>query len=314
VEHLKRLEAIDKEIASIMDALDVKKELITHLSIIDHKRKRLKDKVNKLYAFVDKEQAKFEELESTSVVSLFYKVLGVYEGRYEQEEQDFVDAALNYNAALDQLHLIDFELRLVKKKLVALESKELNVDELLAEKQQLFNVYDAVVARDINKFDSLLYTNRRQVSQAYNLINKIEIILKDLRYILRAVVETGRWILSNQGSKYFLPYKYNKQITLASRAATRAQNNIDNFNVLVKNYAPKSSFQKIYINEYLSKLFDQLIKDWVAHYYFKSSENGLREDIGKLENLSEDLHKEIKELNLDSENLLAEKKQYLIKL
>lgn len=311
---IERLEEIDLAIAEVVDILDSKKELEEHLVYIEHKRHALKNKVNQLYAFVDKEQAQFENLEVNSVVSLFYKVLGLHEGWYEQEKQDFVEAALKYNAALDQLHLLDFEVKIVRRKLKAIEETNVNIDNLLVEKQRIINVYDMNKAREIGRFDTLIYSNRKQKQIGYKLIYEMEKILKDLHFILEIVSKTGKWMLNNRGDRNNLPFWYNKHIKLASRAATRAQNNLDDFNVHLNKYDPDLTINKIYITDYLDKLFDQLIKDWVANYYFKSSETSLNKSIEVLERLKLELESKIDFFKKDSELIEKEKKEFLMKL
>lgn len=314
MEHLERLEAIDKAIAEAIDALDLKKDLVTHLSVIDHKRSRLKEKVNKLFAFVDQEKANFEILETNSIVPLFFKVLGVYKGRYDQEQQDFVQAALNYNAALDQLHLLDFELKIVKKKLARLEKKKIDIEKLLKEKQQIYNVNDAKIAREIGEFDTDIYTHRKRITNAHKLQLEIDVILEDLQFILDTIVSTGAIILKGGSSRKFLPYKNIKGIKLASRAATRAQNNLDNFNIHLREYDPEIRTNKIFVTQYLDSLFEQLIKDWVAHYYFKSSEKKLKSDIEILKDLRKGIDSNIKVIGQHLEYLIVEKREYLIAL
>lgn len=314
MKHLERLEEINAEIASIEDARDLKNELETHLSILDLERSRLNARINKLFAYLDKERKEFEVLETLSIVPLFFKVLGVYEGRYEKGRIDFVEAALNYNAALDQLHLIDFELKIVKKKLSRLASSGKNMDALLKEKQDIFNVYDADTAREIGKFDTNIFTARRRKSLAYNLIFDANKILEDLAYIQETVKSTGIWVLKYQDKAQHLPYQQKKKIKLASRAATRTQLKLNGFIREINEFYPEKIEGKILIKDYLKELFSNLVKDWVAHYYFKSSEKSLSEDIIQLEGIRDELEAEIGSIKRDLMRIAQEKKDFLIEL
>jgi len=313
--NLEKLERIDQRIAELVVAQDSKKELEEHLDYIEQRQQALKDKVNRLYAFVDKEKAKFENLEANSVISLFYKVLGVHKGWYEQEEQDFVEAALKYNAAIDQLHLLDFEVKIVRRKIGSLEDVSFDIDNLLAEKQGIFNVYDAVEARKIGGYDTLIYTNRRQKNLAYKLIYEMDKILKDLHFILEVVSATGKWMLQNNGVRNLLPFKFNKQIKLASRAATRAQNNLDDFRAKLNKYDPSITVNRISITaNYLDNLFRHLIKDWVADHYFKASEVQIQDTIVAMESSKQELEGKIEFYEKENEILAKDKMEYLIKL
>ncbi len=314
MKHLERLEEIDRKIAQARESSDIKDELQSHLEDVEQRRVELNEKINRLFAYVDAGKAKFENLESNSVVSLFYKVLGMQEALVEEEHQNFVQSALEYNAALDQLHLLDFEIKIVRRKLHDISKMQMNVDALLEEKQKIINVHDAATARKIGSYDNLIYSARKKERDGLKLIAELDKILKDLRFIYDIVNKTGDWMSENRGARNYLPFWYNKQIKLASRASSRVQNNLDEIGKHILKFDSEIQLKKMYVKDYLDRLFDQLIKDWVANYYFKSTEKNIKDTIAVLESLKIGIEEKLAFLKEDVELLIKEKREFLLKL
>src|SRR5687767_10856400 len=104
---------------------------------IVHLRDRLKDEEKALEVMgimLDKEQRDVELLEKEGFQSMLRKFIGDREQKLEKEKDEYVRAALRYNALFKSVELIKYELDLLEKKDQNEDAVKYHVEELISKR------------------------------------------------------------------------------------------------------------------------------------------------------------------------------------
>ena len=255
-----QLEKINKKIRVLTEQVDTRISFEKHLGYLKSKKEELNTSIHRLHAIVDKERQEYEILETENLENLFMKVLGFHKTKYEKERQEFVEASLKYNSAIDRFILIDFEIEIVEKKLFQILDMQKSLDTLLLEKQAYFQKHDFSKARKVGQFDLDIHNNQRKINISRKLISEGQRINLNIKSIEKALDEVSKWLNTKGVFSKPLPFELKRKLRKASKDCVKTQNSIDAFQGPLNDVLPSSQLSKHILDNHINHLFQNLIQ------------------------------------------------------
>lgn len=140
---------------------------------IVHLKDRLKDEEKALEVMgimLDKEQRDVELLEKEGLQSMLRKLIGDREQKLEKEKDEYVRAALRYNALFKSVELIKYELSLLEKKEQNDDTVKIEVEELIQKRgEEILRIEpeNAAQIQNVFKEKDKLHKFSANIDEAY---------------------------------------------------------------------------------------------------------------------------------------------------
>jgi len=285
-----KLEEINAELSEAIEEHQEREMLEQHLSFLGQHRKDLKRDIFKLKNILDKEKEEYDILNTENLVNLFMQVLGTMEKKKEKERQDFVHAAMEYNGALDQLQILEYEEDLLQQKLDELPKTRIKLDEIIAFKQAFLKKSDLLQGSIIAKYDLQIHNLQKKLRVIEKLRTSGDEITTHLNLILQHLNE---FKISTRGSyprSKRIGYRQKKLLRRVSKLCTNTQvkmhlyaDNMEQLNLGDKIFEKKPMYG------FLKNLEYSVVLDWVHSYFFKKSTDTIQEWKTKLETYKTDV-------------------------
>jgi len=308
---------IQKEIHQTLEDFQSLKIVEKHLEETDLQLNTARSKMRSLDKLVDKELEELDKLESGGIKSAFYKVLGSKEQQLEKERQDYLEVSLQFNEHQKMVELLEYEKKLLDKKIVGLPKLAQRLEDLKALRaNEILNSPNLKLSESFKSILSSLDDNRLINKEVKEAITTGTTALKSLAVVrasLQKAEEWGRWDMMNK--RGYQTHMKHSAIDQAHRAITRAQYELNLFN---KEY---SDIQSDHINfnlkidsfsKFTDYFFDNLISDWIVQQKIKNSMSNVEANMDKLQRVLSMLNHEQDVLEKEALLLESKKEQILI--
>lgn len=223
-----------------------------------------------------KELKDVEKLESTSLKSVFYNVLGSKQEQLEKERQEYLELSLRHTEHLKSLELIAYEKEVIGGKLSDIGSLRQELQALKAEREKEILSTPSILR------NKLLY-NSKQTDEATNHIQRLletqkltEATVQSLQIVIghfRKAKDWGNWDMGSKRSYHYGRLKHNA-IDQAVNEANRTNLLLQSMGKALKSVGYQTSNLVIGFDSFsgfMDVLFDNLISDWIVQAKIKKA-------------------------------------------
>lgn len=280
---------------------------------------RVLDKKDKIEAKMIDELEDINNLEKLGVKSIFYKVLGNKEQQLEKERQEYLQVTLQHKELVNAIEVIEFEKKILEKKLVVIDELEINLEKLKKVREQEILATPGRLRNELNlihKKTDELHLYGVELGEATLLGERTLQSLEVIFTHMKKAKEWGNWdmIQGNRG-------RYQK--SLKHNAIDRAMNEVSRSKLLLRNFNKELSdigysnqrlaLQIENISRFPAIIFDNLISDWIIQNKIKSVLSTIGNLMDEIQLIMKSLlndransDEELKALELEKNRLLEE--------
>ena len=257
-----------------------------HLKRLKRTLRRVKSELRKAKEIVRKEEADVNKLRHASVNAIFPRFLKSKKRQMEIELQEYVTAALNYNACLDQLEMIEFEMAIFERKLGELPAlRALWAKELESLKSAIRKSHPEI-ARQYAHYEDQIQSEQKviaEIDQAIAAGARCRKYLKAISSQLDKVDSWGRWPRTRG------PYSLEAKSALIDKARASALRTTGALAIfehelkdVFKTLAIADAFSLESFDHFLDTFHDNLVTDWVVQKDLRNSINNVTMAIAKV--------------------------------
>lgn len=295
------MENINEKIKSTFEKVHRSKKLKSHLIELDAKLKTKTKEAKQLKKKLDKENHDVEKLEKLSLSSMFHKILGDKEQQIEIERQEYLQAALLYNACVEEIEKLEYEFKVVNEKQENLSGLEGELKGLMKQKENLLKQSNSTIAFKIIGIDKEVLQNgsiRNEVIEAIQVGKETQQVLKNIH---RDLSLTRQW--GGGGNAYgrgrYSSYQKRSYIDHARKNAYLANQLLRQFEKEIKDV-----YQNIQVNlsvdlkmdsfsGFLDAFFNNLITDWIVQQKIQKAIGGIQSVYNTVERYVNQLQQEL---------------------
>ncbi len=302
------------KIQALQDRLEVHEKCLTRKKILVHEMQVLHHQLKRFKAKLGKEKKDLEELEKKNLRSLFSQYLGTDEEKIEKERQEYLQAALRYNAIIDEIGLLEYEEKLINKKILENPkdvSKELKRMLRLKEKELKYDVKTrkAIIEFDtrINRVDRKIKDINEALMEGNELKAKLQSINIKLKNVKKwgATKMHGRGRYSSYNKKTYID-KANSEVVLADILIKQFEKEIHDIFPDVEHDITTDNFR-----DFLSIFYDNLITDWVILRKLDTAIHTMEDNLNRIRRIEMNLTHEEEITWRERKEIEAEKKAYI---
>ncbi|WP_420641988.1 hypothetical protein [Candidatus Leptofilum sp.] len=254
------------------------------------------------------ERDDIEELESISIKTLFYQVLGSHEQQLEKERQELLAAQLLHQQTKQQIVFLDEEQNRLIQQLRTLDNVEAEYKSLLSEKENLLRKSNNEVARKLIKCTeqiAALESEIKEISEAITAGNVAVFRFNRVTKSLQSAESWGAWDLLG-GGLISTAVKHSR-VDDARKGIHDVQKSISQFK---RELADVGRYVDLHIDigefeSFADFVFDGLIIDWVVQSKISNS-------LARSRNVSQKIKQAVLSLE-DQKKVFQNKRDELLK-
>lgn len=276
----------------------------------------LQEEIIAIEELIDQSSVDIAKLESFSLSSLFFELLGDKESQLERAKQIYLQNILRYKELKKRLELSQYEKNILEKKVARSEQVSMKLNALLKTRENLLDQTEPELRYQIQALNQKIeqqFRFKTEIKEANNLAYKIIEYLSKMIDLLNKIWFWGniKWFPKTKANHQShidraqeLLYK-SKQLIIHLEDEMR---HIDRFNLSnVPNFRLELShhFSEIYI--------ENLILDWIVRGRIRNAQTSIINTRDKIKLLQITLKKQSKDIDAYIKELEIEKKQLLLK-
>ncbi|MDX1407929.1 MAG: hypothetical protein R3330_07340 [Saprospiraceae bacterium] len=307
-----RLEELAEQLASC-------RRIPEHLQSLHKEIKRKRQDYRRAARVLEKEEADVNKLQRASVRSLFYRFLKSQERQLDIELQEYVAAALHYNACVEEIELLEFEIAVLEDKLTQLARLEEDWKAAIEKKAQLIEQHYPEAARRLGVLDHSAYKimlERREIDEAIIAGTKAKTYLRSIRKYLLKIEGWGSWY---DGTGRYAPYAKKSLIDKARKKAIQADVALHQFDKELSDVFKKlriaNKFSVDAFRHFLDLFYNNLITDWIVRRNLQHTTHNVEAAIDSVQRYLDSLKEEkqscedqLKEIERKKEDLIYRSK------
>jgi len=288
-----------------------------HLEKLESRIQKTKQKLNALQATIEKEYKDIAQLEKLSVRALFEKMLGDKEAQLEIERQEYLRAVLNFNECKKSLELLDFERKILQKKLTNYNKTKSELHNLIRQRAQSLVQEDELAKQLITDIDKEIDANiafKRELYEAITVALKIKRALREVINNLNKVLKWGEYTLNN-------PDQHIRKMTYMNKAkdhAYLAKQLLQEFEDELADIYDKQNINIQTTLEtfryFIQSFFNDLILDWVVLMKIQNASHTVIQVNNKVNEIARTLQNELKTTESNLEVLIDKKEKIILEL
>lgn len=178
----------DEQLQMYRQQIDKKAHLESMLNDLYNQRRELDRKVIRLKVEKQIEQADVDKLESHSLTTFFYSVIGKKNQKLDKEKQEAYAAAMKYDVAVREFDAVEEEIKRCNKELSLLRESEKMYETAFREKKEVIKKANTPKADEMMRFEEKIseYNNQKNeineaISEGYKALSFVDIILSHLK-------------------------------------------------------------------------------------------------------------------------------------
>jgi len=310
------LTLIQKELDSTLIRLETQRQINGRLQAVRHDLAELLKRQTILDKSVRKEKREYESLENRSLNSLFTKVLGNHEEKLDKERQEYLDAVLKFNEAVEEIELLQYEETILEKKHSTTAETESELKNLLQSKEK------SLLASNHPLREELVgHLKRAEGLERYrNELNKTIAIGAELTSHLERILHNLRkarnWGQQGSGSRHARNQKYG-YIDRAHGLLYSAKRHMQLYEQQIAYVfeAERISFAVKFpdFNSFSDVFFQNLISDWIFVNKVQATIGQISTIASSVRGYNSRLEKEVKQVHREAAEVVAARQKTLLK-
>lgn len=289
----------------------------SHLDKLNLRIKDMQNKLGNLQATIEREYKDVEALEKLSLRSLFEKVLGDKESQLEKERQDYLHAVLSFNECKKSMELLDFERKILKKKLVNYNKTKSELHNLIRQRKNSLMKEDPLAKQLISDIDQKIdriIASKRELHEAIIVGKKINKKLNNIISTLEQVRNWGQYTLND-------PDQHIQKMTFINKAKEEAyltkqllQEFEDELTDIYSHPDLKIQASVETFKHFIYSFFDGLISDWVLLMSIKNALYTVHQVNNKVTRMVQSLQYDLKKHSTNLTKLEDKKEKIILEL
>lgn len=256
-----------------------------------------------------KEKKDVTNLESMSLSSFFYSLIGKKDEKLDKERKEYLAAKLQYDEHILAVKELEDLIKKYDEELMKYEGVEARYESLISEKQRLLINEDTPKGRHLrsllNKLNELKL-DIKEVNEAIYAGENAYNALIEMKEPLKSAKGWGTWDLLGGG--FFSDLMKHSHLDDANRLSYNVQHQLK---VFQKELTDVNEFTEIKVDigsfaKFADFFFDGLFADWFVQSKINESLSNVESAIGRVKSLLEDLRRNLKDLIREKEQLESE--------
>lgn len=300
------MQKTDQQLTELHEKKVLKEKLEIHKTGLSEKLKERKKEQANLQLQLHKSERKIEDLENLSIRNIFLKVLGNKEEQLERARQNYLMCYLKYNNCKERITAKEYELQLIRKKLIPLSGIDKEFEGLLKRKAQYLKVKNRDLAKEIVRIENSARTCRYKRKEIAEAVESAEKAVEQLGKLMKALKHIKSWELAERTHYMHEDKIYVKSLLSEVQQADMALDDLmDELHDVSEHYAMDYKPFVKRMADFLEYFYDGLISDWILHKKLTVSINLVVETIDKIKRIMAMLLNDNEDAN--EEEQLAEK-------
>lgn len=289
-------DVLQHTLEDLQSRIAARRKVPAHLKQLKQQHKECIAEQRMLARLVDDEKADVNKLERFSVTSLFLQLMGRKRDRLELEHQEYVAAALKYNACLNMLETLQYEILLLTDKYAELSALEERYQDLLQTKERMLHKAFPAIAAKIMRYDDVIRKKRLVIVEIDEALKagmhartKVRSLLKELDKVAEWVrYQSGHAVMGRAGRKQF--------VDRVGKKAVDAGATLNTFEIELKDVFKSLHIRDIFdrrgLEGFLDVFHDNLMTDWIVKSNLSHTRNNLTGAMDKINGMLATLRKE----------------------
>lgn len=251
------------------------KRVQKHLDKINKELENSYKELDRLEDKLEKEYQDIKQLENLSMKSLFHKILGSKEEQMEKERQEYLQATLKYNEFKKSMEILEFEQKVLQKKIVDISLLENKLKTLKKKREQELLEAGTPISQKLQKLHAQLdklEVRKKEFNDAITAGQKANAVIDKMLHYLEKARNWGDWDMMGKGR--MASYNKHSAIDQAREASYNAKYLLDRFQQELYDLGTRNYNFNIQLNNlqnFTDIFFDNLISDWIMQQKIKNA-------------------------------------------
>lgn len=286
---------LNERISYVKECMEKKNKLNALLKQTEQDMIKEKLLLNKLSEELQKENEDVLKLESTTITSLFYAILGTKEERLEKEKQEVLKAKLKYEQCKNNVEYLAKEAKRLVDELSKVEICEMEYEDLINKKLSLINLQNKKVSDELKKLierKESMNANIIEIDEAIKAgeesLNAVELTIKELEsaegWGIADLIGGGLIVTA---VKYDHIDKAGQYVEEAQRTLGRFKREMSDIKMITGTEISIGAFET-----FADYFFDGLIFDWVVQSEIGKSLDAVKNTKNQIDKAMSKLYEE----------------------
>ncbi len=304
---------LDQELNDLYNQKLLKDKIETHIKGVQKRLKARYVELKKLGVILDKEERDVIALEKLSMRGLFTSLLGNKKEQLERERQEYLLAFMKYHDCQKIIDAKKYEIEILQEKLKSYWKVEPKLKRLIHTKRSQLKFRNRKAAKRIMKLEENIRVQKRKKKEIKEAIDYGKTVIPKLNAVYDDLLIIKSWQFGgtdHPNAKVIAFYNQRNFVKRKLSDVNKVHTSLNRFMSELDDIG--NQYQLDYsgfidqLSNFLGRLYDGLISDWIFHKKIKVSINITIEAIDKIKRLIEMLRNdlEIAELAIKKENEL----------
>ncbi len=280
------MQKIDQQVAKLHEKKLLKEKLEIHRDGLEKKLVERREELKALEQQLKWKERDIEQLEGLSIRRLFKKILGDNKEQLERERQNYLMWYLKLNDCKERIAAKEYELGLLRDKLIMLTGVDDEFEELLQRKCQYIKVKNRDLADKIIRIESNIRINKYKCKEIDEAVDSANEVLKSIQWLKKALQKYKDWKLDDTAKSYKEIKGTNKTIKTEIQKVSASLDDFlqelsdvgEHYHMNYKPFIKRTS-------DFLEDFYDGLISDWILHDRLYTSYHTLEDTKNKIKRI-----------------------------
>ena len=270
---------LDKQLHEMKQAMMRRTHLLARMNTLLDQRDVLREKEQRLFEKLSKEEADVEKMEGGSLRKYMCYIMGNYDEKLDIEKQEAHEARVRYDAVCKELDALMADVEKTDAELDTLADCEAEYQRLLREKTARIHAVDAAHSQMIVELDETLQTlegQKRELSEAIAAGERAMQAAKAVEAELNSASEWGFWDMLGGG--LLVDMAKHSHLDAAQTRVEQLQVHLGRFRTELADVAVNADVQ-IQMDSFLhfaDFFFDGIFADWAVMDHIENSQKQIR--------------------------------------
>jgi hypothetical protein len=275
---------------------------------------RERERLDGLEKHLQKEGVDVNRLESQSLTSLFYTILGSKEQQLEKERQELLAVRLKHAQSKHAVETLAEEVRDLREQIFKSGAPEARYESLLKEKEALLEKEGGELSRRLWQLSQDMSALCTELSEVEEAATAGKAVIASLRKMLEALESAGGWgVWDMLGGGMLVTMAKHSKIDEAREIAYAVQQQLRRFQSELADISSQDYFLADVggLEVFADYFLDGLIVDWMVQQKINESEERTQMTLKRVKGIVKGLEKRQADLRDRHERLVVERRKFI---
>ena len=278
----------NEQLLQLQEKVLQKKNIDAKLQELNLQREELNSRVYEYEKAMQDEQADVDRLERTSLTSIFYAIIGKKEDKLDKEKMEAYAAKVKYDSAVQELDLVDEDIRRMEAQLYKFSGCEKQYEALLHDKEAAVKASGSGDAERVFQLEEKITAQISHKKEIEEAITAGSVALRSATSVLSSLDSAegwGTWDLFGGG--LISDLAKHSHLDEAQSKVQKLQNELRIFKTELADVTINADMQ-VNVEGFLrfaDYFFDGLFADWAVLDKISQSQSSVRNTKKQIENV-----------------------------